>query len=196
MVEHRSPKPRVVGSSPSLLPALKTRGRIAKSRSAPPAPGSAEPFSISKRQCRWRRPPQANSSGRSAAKRRKVVWPTWNETVRTGDHGPDHDRLARALLLRGRFVLQRDRPLPARPDRLKRQQGTTKHMSRWYIIHAYSGFENKVKDAILSEATRLASKARSRRSRSRPRRSPRSAAARRSRRTASSSPATSSPSSR
>ncbi len=28
-------------------------------------------------------------------------------------------------------------------------------MSRWYIIHAYSGFENKVRDAILSEATRL-----------------------------------------
>jgi transcriptional antiterminator NusG len=30
-------------------------------------------------------------------------------------------------------------------------------MSRWYIIHAYSGFENKVKDAILSEATRILS---------------------------------------
>jgi transcription termination/antitermination protein NusG len=28
-------------------------------------------------------------------------------------------------------------------------------MSRWYIIHAYSGFENKVRDAILSEAQRL-----------------------------------------
>ena len=28
-------------------------------------------------------------------------------------------------------------------------------MSRWYIIHAYSGFENKVKEAILSDATRL-----------------------------------------
>ncbi len=28
-------------------------------------------------------------------------------------------------------------------------------MSRWYIIHAYSGFENKVRDAILSEAGRL-----------------------------------------
>ena len=28
-------------------------------------------------------------------------------------------------------------------------------MSRWYIIHAYSGFENKVKDAILADATRL-----------------------------------------
>lgn len=28
-------------------------------------------------------------------------------------------------------------------------------MSRWYIIHAYSGFENKVKDAILAEAKRL-----------------------------------------
>ena len=28
-------------------------------------------------------------------------------------------------------------------------------MSRWYIIHAYSGFENKVRDAINSEANRL-----------------------------------------
>ena len=27
--------------------------------------------------------------------------------------------------------------------------------ARWYIIHAYSGFENKVRDAILSEADRL-----------------------------------------
>ena len=27
-------------------------------------------------------------------------------------------------------------------------------MSRWYIIHAYSGFENKVREAILSEASR------------------------------------------
>ena len=28
-------------------------------------------------------------------------------------------------------------------------------MSRWYIIHAYSGFENKVRDAIIAEATRM-----------------------------------------
>jgi transcriptional antiterminator NusG len=28
-------------------------------------------------------------------------------------------------------------------------------MSRWYIIHAYSGFENKVKDQILADAGRL-----------------------------------------
>jgi len=28
-------------------------------------------------------------------------------------------------------------------------------MARWYIIHAYSGFENKVKEAIISEAERL-----------------------------------------
>ncbi len=28
-------------------------------------------------------------------------------------------------------------------------------MSRWYIIHAYSGFENKVKEHILSDAQRL-----------------------------------------
>jgi transcriptional antiterminator NusG len=27
-------------------------------------------------------------------------------------------------------------------------------MSRWYIVHAYSGFESKVKEAILSEAKR------------------------------------------
>jgi transcriptional antiterminator NusG len=28
-------------------------------------------------------------------------------------------------------------------------------MSRWYIIHAYSGFENKVREAILTEAQRM-----------------------------------------
>lgn len=28
-------------------------------------------------------------------------------------------------------------------------------MARWYIIHAYSGFENKVRDQILSDAARL-----------------------------------------
>ena len=28
-------------------------------------------------------------------------------------------------------------------------------MSRWYIIHAYSGFENKVRDAIMADAMRL-----------------------------------------
>ena len=28
-------------------------------------------------------------------------------------------------------------------------------MARWYIIHAYSGFENKVRDAIQAEATRM-----------------------------------------
>ena len=28
-------------------------------------------------------------------------------------------------------------------------------MARWYIIHAYSGFENKVRDSILHEAERM-----------------------------------------
>jgi transcriptional antiterminator NusG len=28
-------------------------------------------------------------------------------------------------------------------------------MSRWYIIHAYSGFENKVRDSIIAEAERM-----------------------------------------
>ncbi len=28
-------------------------------------------------------------------------------------------------------------------------------MARWYIIHAYSGFENKVRDGILAEAERM-----------------------------------------
>ena len=28
-------------------------------------------------------------------------------------------------------------------------------MSRWYIIHAYSGFENKVREQIVTDAARL-----------------------------------------
>ncbi len=28
-------------------------------------------------------------------------------------------------------------------------------MSKWYIIHAYSGFENKVRDQIMADATRM-----------------------------------------
>ena len=28
-------------------------------------------------------------------------------------------------------------------------------MARWYIIHAYSGFEGKVRDAIMAEAQRM-----------------------------------------
>ncbi|WP_375381610.1 transcription termination/antitermination protein NusG [uncultured Sphingomonas sp.] len=28
-------------------------------------------------------------------------------------------------------------------------------MTRWYIIHAYSGFEGKVRDSIMAEATRM-----------------------------------------
>ena len=28
-------------------------------------------------------------------------------------------------------------------------------MARWYIIHAYSGFENKVKESILADAARM-----------------------------------------
>lgn len=28
-------------------------------------------------------------------------------------------------------------------------------MARWYIIHAYSGFENKVRESIMSEANRM-----------------------------------------
>ena len=28
-------------------------------------------------------------------------------------------------------------------------------MARWYIIHAYSGFENKVRDQIMADATRM-----------------------------------------
>ena len=43
-------------------------------------------------------------------------------------------------------------------------------MSRWYIIHAYSGFENKVRDSIMAEATRMGLDRWSRASRCRPRR--------------------------
>src|SRR6478735_2687823 len=71
-------------------------------------------------------------------------------------HGDDHDRRAGPVLPRHRFGVQRHRPVPARPHgpgrQLKENQAP---MSRWYIIHAYSGFENKVKDSILSEAGRM-----------------------------------------
>jgi transcriptional antiterminator NusG len=40
----------------------------------------------------------------------------------------------------------------AAPDELVK---ANTNMSRWYIIHAYSGFENKVKDQILADATRM-----------------------------------------
>lgn len=35
------------------------------------------------------------------------------------------------------------------------QQQQQHTMAKWYIIHAYSGFENKVKEGILAEADRL-----------------------------------------
>ena len=41
---------------------------------------------------------------------------------------------------------------------LRRGRGKDKqksNMARWYIIHAYSGFENKVRDQIMSEAERI-----------------------------------------
>ena len=66
---------------------------------------------------------------------------------------------------------------------------TEPSMSRWYIIHAYSGFENKVRDAILAEATRMGLDASSRQSRCRPKRSPRCQRGKKVRRNASSSPA-------
>jgi transcriptional antiterminator NusG len=43
------------------------------------------------------------------------------------------------------------RRFAARNDGLKQEE----RMSRWYIIHAYSGFENKVRDQIMADATRL-----------------------------------------
>ncbi len=37
----------------------------------------------------------------------------------------------------------------------EREIQTGNPMSRWYIIHAYSGFENKVRESILAEAGRM-----------------------------------------
>ncbi len=84
----------------------------------------------------------------------KVVWPTWSETVRTGIMVLIMTALLALFFFAVDSVVQLDRAHPAWPSRLN-ERGTTRPMSRWYIIHAYSGFENKVKDAILSEAKRL-----------------------------------------
>src|SRR3990167_10130522 len=66
---------------------------------------------------------------------------------------------SRAVFPRHRHGLQHDRGLAAdagltgRTDQGFRLEGFP--MARWYIIHAYSGFENKVRDAIIAEAERL-----------------------------------------
>ena len=53
-------------------------------------------------------------------------------------------------------VLLRDRPGSCSASWPEPSGSNEKHsMSRWYIIHAYSGFENKVRDAIMAEAKRL-----------------------------------------
>src|SRR5438105_8292416 len=68
-------------------------------------------------------------------------------------HGGRDDAGAGYVLLRGRLGVQPDRPRTAFA-RLVRVRNRTE-MSRWYIIHAYSGFENKVRDQIVADATRL-----------------------------------------
>jgi transcriptional antiterminator NusG len=44
-------------------------------------------------------------------------------------------------------------PALSRDGEREKQAGNP--MSRWYIIHAYSGFENKVRESILAEAGRM-----------------------------------------
>ena len=92
----------------------------------------------------------------------KVVWPT---PRRDGAHRdlrvhPGGDPVA--VLPRRRFGCSARlfascwRCSDSRPGSPQGQVRREKfHGTRWYIIHAYSGFENKVRDAILSEAERL-----------------------------------------
>ena len=180
MVEHRSPKPRVVGSSPSApasraterseaigsRAALKSRrrrgldglnGADAEASAMRSGGASADLLFLSVRRGneQWRRFPPANSSGRSAPKTAKVVWPTRKETRHHRDHGADHDHPARHLLLRRRFGCSARSSSSCSACSATDQRSGLRHMSRWYIIHAYSGFENKVRDAILAEAKRL-----------------------------------------
>jgi transcriptional antiterminator NusG len=84
---------------------------------------------------------------------RKVVWPTRQETLTTG-------MFVGLLLLiwpRSSSALTRSSARSFRffCARLRATAHEEAIMARWYIIHAYSGFENKVKEAIIAEAERL-----------------------------------------
>ena len=83
----------------------------------------------------------------------KVVWPSMKETRTTAIMVLIMTAMLAVFFFGRQFGVQRDRQMAAEPARLTIFTGT--FMSRWYIIHAYSGFENKVRDAILSEAKRL-----------------------------------------
>src|SRR3546814_6298464 len=74
------------------------------------------------------------------------------------DHGADHDDAARAFLSGYRHVFQRGRQLVDVAGALIGAATAYRDrtdMARWYIIHAYSGFENKVRDSVLDEAERM-----------------------------------------
>src|SRR6185369_10118584 len=77
--------------------------------------------------------------------------------LRRADDGP-----ARRVLPRDRQPVRRNRALAAdaclniqAPELPRHYSEREITMARWYIIHAYSGFENKVRDAIITEAERL-----------------------------------------
>jgi preprotein translocase subunit SecE len=82
----------------------------------------------------------------------KVTWPTRRETVITTAMVFVMVFLAAILLLRGRP----DPELGCRPaSRHGRVRGNRLKMpKRWYIVHAYSNFENKVAESIREKAAR------------------------------------------
>ncbi len=113
-----------------------------------------------------------------------MVWPTWPETSRTAIF------VAIMMMILAVFFLGVDPVFGwvvrcAARSRLTRAgirvdalsgltpgagiRGRETMAARWYIIHAYSGFENKVRDSIIAEAERLGLRKRSRRSKCRPR---------------------------
>jgi preprotein translocase subunit SecE len=91
------------------------------------------------------------------AKRARSYWPSRQETVTTAIFVGIMMMILAVFFLGIDSLFGMRRALAAVAGLIPASQlyRERRHMARWYIIHAYSGFENKVRESILSEAERM-----------------------------------------
>jgi preprotein translocase SecE subunit len=118
-----------------------------------------------------------------AVELRKVVWPNRQETAQTTMV------IIFFVIIMGIFFWLLDMFL-AWAARMLTGQGAEAVALRWYVVHAYSNFEHKVKESLRSASSATGWSTSSARSWCRPRKWSRCARARSARASASSSPAT------